>query len=182
MASMMIWRRLRGLLGNIATWAGVGAVLGLLIFVVRYDAWRLPTANADQIRRWLRLFVSWELAASLWGALGGITFSVAVWLGARTNDIHRLSSRRMAIWGAFAGATLPAGLYVVRLLKGASPYFPTLWIVASLSAIAGAGVGAIVYRLLRRALARDGSVPNPLLSEGMPNDILSPSRAHDRAL
>ena len=90
--------------------------------------------------------------------------------------------RYCAIWGAFAGATLPAGLYVVRLLKGASPYFPTLWIVASLSAIAGAGVGAIVYRLLRRALARDGSVPNPLLSEGMPNDILSPSRAHDRAL
>ena len=177
----MIWRRLRGLLGTLATWAGVGALLGLLIFAIRYDAWRLPTASAEQLRRWLRLLVSWELAASLWGALGGLTFSLAVWIGARTDDPRRLSPRRMAIWGALAGATLPAGLYIARLLQGGSAYFPTLFIVGSLGAIAGAGVGAGVSWLLRRALRREDSSADRLLSEPTPNDIIQPSRAREHA-
>ena len=175
----MIWRRLRGILGTLVTWAGVGALLGLLIFVVRYDAWRLPMASAEQVRRWLRLLVTWELAASLWGALGGLTFSLAVWIGARTNDVRHLSPRRMAIWGALAGATLPAGLYVARLLKGGSPYFPTLFIVGSLGAIAGAGAGAVAYWLLRRALRREDATPDRLLTEPVTSDFVQPSRARE---
>lgn len=178
---MMIWRRLRGLLGTVATWAAVGALVGLFIFVIRFDAWRLPTASAEQLRRWLRLFARWELAASLWGAMGGITFSLAVWLGARGDDPHRLSLRRMAVWGALAGVTLPGGLVVLRLLRGWSAYFPTLFIVGSLGAIAGAGAGAVAYWLLRRALRREDSTADHLLSEPAPNDVLRPSRVREHA-
>jgi hypothetical protein len=178
---LIIWRRLRGLVGTLPTWASVGALIGLLIFMVRYDAWRLPMASNEQLRRWLRLLVSWELAASLWGAVGGLTFSLAVWVGARTNDPRRLSWRRMAIWGALAGATLPAGLYFAHVLRGGSAYFPTLFIVGPLSAVAGAGVGSLAYRLLRRALSRDESAADRLLTEPVPNELMAPSRAHEHA-
>jgi hypothetical protein len=177
----MIWRRLRGLLGTVATWAAVGALVGLFIFVFRYDAWRLPTASAEQLRRWLRLLVSWEFVASFWGALGGITFSVAVWLGARSDDPRRLSLRRMALWGSLAGATLPAGLYVLRILRGGSAYLPTLFIVGSLGAIAGAGAGAVAYWLLRRALRREDSTADRLLTEPAPSDVVRPALVREHA-
>ncbi len=149
---MTVWRRLRGFVGTVLTWAGIGAAIGFLVFLVRYDAWRLPWATAEQLRRWLRLLAMWESAAALWGAVGGLTFSLAVWVGAKTNDPNRLTRRRMLLWGALAGAALPVGLYALHLLRGATLYSPVLFMVGGLSALAGAGVGAAIHRLLRRAV------------------------------
>ena len=154
---MTVWRRLRGFVGSVLTWAGIGAAIGFLIFLVRYDAWRLPWATAEQLRRWLRLLAMWESAAALWGAVGGLTFSLTVWVGAKTNA-NRLTLRRMLLWGALAGAALPVGLYAFRLLRGATPYSPVLFMVGGLSALAGAGVGAAIHRLFRRAV-RPSEIP-----------------------
>jgi hypothetical protein len=146
---MKTWQRIRGLLGTTITWGAVGALVGGVMFFARYQPWRV----APQFwARELQLTVMFLSGGALWGSACGFAFGAVIWATARHRTVAQLSSRQFLRWGAFAGAVFPLVLYtpivVFRGAFGAVPLFGTLTVI---SALLGAGVGRVVFSLVKRA-------------------------------
>ena len=143
---MMLYRRIRGLVGTALTWGAVGAVVGVGAFLVVCRPWRPGAINWS---RALELFRIWEGAAIMWGVACGLAFGLVILANERTRRFSQLSARRVTLWGALAGAAFPMLLSIRPILSGASvSYFG--WIVGA-SAVAGAlwarGAMAIARRV-----------------------------------
>ena len=154
---MSLARRIRGLVGTVLTWGVIGALIGIPTFVVVMQPWPL---SAVRWERFLRLFSIWETVAFAWGAAGGLAFALAFIALERSRRLSQLSLTRVAVWGALAGAALPAFL-VGRHLFGSNPaYFGAIIVAGSLG---GAIWARIALAIARRAPTEAGT---ELLSEG----------------
>ena len=143
---MSVKRRVRGLLGTALIWGGIGAVVGLPVFVAVFRPWHVDAAT---LPRALQLFAKWETASLLWGIATGLTFGLVILALERTRRRPELSTARITAWGAIAGGLFPALLSIRPLMAGASVlYFAP--IIAG-SALAGALWARASFALARRA-------------------------------
>jgi hypothetical protein len=140
---MSVSRRIRGLVGTAITWGGIGALVGVPAFVAVMRPWPL---NAIRWQRFAGLFAKWEAVAIVWGIAGGLTFALAFIALERSRRISQLSLKRVAAWGALAGAALPA-ILVWPLLGGPHPVYYGAIIVAG-------SLGGAVWARMSLVLAR----------------------------
>ena len=140
---MSLVRRLRGLVGTALTWGGIGALIGIPAFVIVMRPWPL---SAIRWERFATLFGKWEVVAFAWGAAGGLAFALAFIALERSRRLSQLSLTRVAVWGALAGAALPA-ILVGRGLAGPNPAYYGAIIVAG-------GLGGAIWARMSLALAR----------------------------
>ena len=150
---IQLWRRIRGLLGTALTWGAVGALVGALMFTVRYQPWSLPPERWERATTLLGMFLG---AGGLWGAACGLAFGVVLLVAARRQRFDQLSAGRFMLWGAVAGAAFPLVIYTPIVLTrgglGAIPLYSTL---TAISALLGAGFGRIVFAIAKRAPSAD---------------------------
>jgi hypothetical protein len=161
---MMGWlRRIRGILGIGAVWGSVGVLVGALITAVV-----AVVIGGD-------LFSMTARGAVFFGAMGGVCGSGFAGLltlleGRRTLD--ELSPARAALWGALAGAAIPAAWAVLMLRPVLEAGFPLTRLLAStlgasLSfAAVTAGLAAGTIALARRpSAALEGGHGQELLAD-----------------
>lgn len=164
---MSLARRIRGLVGTALTWGVIGALIGIPAFIVVMRPWPL---SAVRWERFIRLFSMWEVAAFAWGAAGGLAFALAFIALERSRRLSQLSLTRVAVWGALAGAVLPA-ILVGRQLVGSNPAYYGAIIAAG--ALGGAIWARIALAIARRAPAEAEA---DLLPEGASSPITTRER------
>ena len=143
------WRRIRGLLGTALTWGAVGALVGALIFTVRYQPWSTPPERWERAIRLLGMFLG---AGGLWGAACGLAFGVVLLVAARRHRFDQLSAARFMLWGAVAGAAFPLAIYTpIVLTRGGLSAIPLYSTLTLISALLGAGFGRVVFAIAKRA-------------------------------
>jgi hypothetical protein len=133
-----MFRRLRAALSLAALWAGVWLPAGIVLgFVFRWTgrSWRIP----------LWYPVVWTL---LGASCGGLFAFLLAALG-RQHTLDELPPRRLALWGAIAGAALPVGgtLLLLALIPNAS-LTPDATVVFAVMALLG---GACAWASLKIA-------------------------------
>ena len=124
-----------GIVSAVDEWGQLGAHLSL--------EWSWPPL------RFLALRVGgW----TIWGAITGAVFAIALIMRARSHDLERLSIGRVALYGALAGLALPSAILLWTALEGDfsadSLWYggPLLGFVAAF----GAGLAAGTLALARR--------------------------------
>jgi hypothetical protein len=161
---MSLKRRIRGVVGTALMWGGIGAVLGIGVFVAVFRPWR-PSVISWQ--RALTFIAQWEATSILWGVACGTSFALVMIALERRRQLRELSAGRITAWGAIGGALSPTMLSILPLRSGASPIYFGLIIGAS--AIAGALWARASFAIARRLpdpasqalLARDASILIP---------------------
>jgi hypothetical protein len=144
---MRIWQRLRGLLGTAITWGTVGATVGALMFAMRYRPWPIAAIHWG---RFLTLFGLFVAAGALWGSASGLAFGLTVWHAERRRHFGQLSTRRIMVWGAVAGAAFPVLLYTPSVLRGTFD-IPLFSILVGLSTLAGVACARATFAIAKRA-------------------------------
>ena len=152
---MRIWRRVRGILGVSVTWGVVWGVLGsalsaaLLWWTSRHDAaLEMPGVVASLPT----MFVFW----STLGAFSGAVFATLLLGFERRRSVDTLAGRRVAVWGALGGATLPL---VVIALGGLDGRLSSDWLLAPLiSGTLGAVCATASLRLARQTPGAEQSI------------------------
>ena len=121
-------RRIRSALVLAVVWAIVWLPLGVLLGVgMGWLTFPVPSFAFRYLGIWTAL-----------GAISGAAFALLMALLERNRTVEQLSSRRLATWGALAGAGVPVALTTVLIVitKGSfSPDAPGIFVVM---AIAGA--------------------------------------------
>jgi hypothetical protein len=129
-------RRLRGMFGMAAIFSILWIVVGTTIWTILAYFFPGDIAPDEGPRRFLPIF-------ALLGFLCGLGFSTIVMLTERNNSIDKLSTLRMALWGAIGSALIP-------ILMGANP---NMWLLT-------APMGAL-FASASVAIARRGQLPAP---------------------
>ncbi|MCA9764297.1 MAG: hypothetical protein KC544_14350 [Gemmatimonadetes bacterium] len=164
---MMLWQRIRGLIGTTLTWGVVGALIGALVFVVRSPPWTWGGSDLAHIARFLGMFSG---AGALWGGACGLAFGLVVLALGRRQRFDQLSSRRFVLWGAVGGAAFPLVIYApIILLRGAVEMIPLYGGLTIISAVLGAGFARLVLSAARRAPELPGdsaATGSPYVSSG----------------
>ena len=147
---MTFLRRLRGIVGTIATWGCVFAAVSLLVVGVLGLAGQLPSADFETIAVGLaRLALRWGLI----GAGIGTLFTGTIMLAERQQSLGSISSRRFGLWGFGAGAALPLAVTAASRLAGHSSINTDVRlavIFALFCGTVGASVAIASLRLARR--------------------------------
>jgi len=170
---MMLLRRIRGLVGTALMWGVVGAAVGVGAFLIRYRPW---PPSAIHWSRALVVFGMWESAAAMWGIACGLAFGLVLLASERTRHFSQLSTRRVTLWGALAGAAFPMLISIRPILSGASVMF--FGMIVGASAVAGALWARGTMAIARRV----PSEPDPLmiLEEPAPFEHGAATAARDR--
>ena len=127
-----LWRRMRAALGLGLTWGLAWGLIGGFVMEAFVD----PHG---------RIADMWPQGLAMTGFLGGVIFSIVLWMTEGRRSFHQLSLPRVGLWGAVAGTLLVgAGLAI-----GLQPSIAALVLgpVALLSA--GSATGSLA--LARRA-------------------------------
>lgn len=162
---MALWQRIRGLIGTTLTWGVVGALTGVLVFVVRYQPWSWAGVDWGKAAR---LFGAFLAMGTLWGGACGLAFGLVVLALGRRQRFDQLSAWRFVTWGAIAGAAFPAALYARILLnRGEFAVIPRFAGLVLIGTLLGAGFARLVLSAARRApLAPGEPATVPALREG----------------
>jgi hypothetical protein len=107
-----------------------------------------------------RILDMWPQTLAIPGFLGGVVFSVVLWMTEGRRRFDELSLPRFAVWGAVAGGVLGA----LALAAGAFPGVTPLWLraaaligpVAILCAGSAAGTLALAKKAVERGLLDAG--------------------------
>ena len=144
-------RRLRGILAFGLIWALIWLPSGLLLGLVMGWISRSPPRNIP-----LLYVVVWTCL----GASSGAVFATLLATMERNRTLGELSPRRLALWGAIAGAALPIGVSLLvitlvpelRLVPEAPAVFAAMAVLGSVCAWA-------TLRLAQRGSPVEGSAP-----------------------
>jgi hypothetical protein len=92
------------------------------------------------------IFLNWTLVGAISGAVFAVTLSIAE---RRKQSLEALSMRRVAVWGAVAGAGLP--LLLIPIFSTVPNVLSQVAVVVGLNGILGAGSAAASLSVARRA-------------------------------
>ena len=108
---MGILRKLRAVLVTAVVWAGSWALASQIFLIAAAIIKGVPLTF---------LFPDYFLVAVIawgsWGALSGVFFAGLLSVAESRRSIDKLSSRRIALWGAVAGGALPVITYLISQL------------------------------------------------------------------
>jgi len=127
------------------TWFLPGFALGI------YRALTLSTDVAMSAALWVRVVTTYCVLWTVWGAMSGAGFALALALVERGRSLSQLSFRRFAILGAI-GAVTPSAIFVAVAwfqMPFADLLLPITFIL-SVSAILGALCAVGTFALARR--------------------------------
>lgn len=108
-------RRLRGALGIGAVWGAAGSIVGALGAVA---------GNLFVGTPLLASMIDFGLGAGFAGFLLGTGFAGILTLVERRRTLEELSATRAGLWGAVAGAVVPAGVLILNSAMGWNPAIP----------------------------------------------------------
>ena len=148
---MRIWvRRVRGVLAFAAIWAVVWVPAGLLLDFLFAAAGHALHASLQELGVFTAL-----------GAASGAVFAALLALLERHRALEQLSSRRLAVWGALAGALLPIGgsLVALAVFRGSKLLMPDTAFLFAFVASLGAGCAWTTLALARRGPAVESIAP-----------------------
>jgi hypothetical protein len=153
------WRRARGLVGAAVTWGIVGALIGGAMFLARYQPWERDVSRWGRLLTNLAAFMG---AGALWGSVCGLAFGLVLLRAGRNRHLHQLSSARLTLMGAVAGAAFPMLLYTpIVLMRGSFGAVPFYAMLTGISAVFGAVCARAIFALARRA--PDAGAPQAIL-------------------
>lgn len=144
---MMLLRRLRGVLITALLWAVVWGFLGGLLLLVVSLSTHVHAVGLSVAQAILAVLAFF----GLWGALSGGVFAIAMSVAERQRRIEDLSMRRVALWGALGGATLPAigtVAIVITPIEGGLP--PQIAVLLAITSLLGSLCSAGTLALARR--------------------------------
>ena len=135
-------RRLRGLAGTAAVWAGAWGLVGVMPSVAVQAFWFGRHGGAPLSLAVILPMAGWGFAIwAAWGALSGLVFGMVVAIGERHRSVDGLSPRRIAGWGAIAGLTIPT-LILVYVVTHAQALSLSMGTIPLFGALLGTGCGA----------------------------------------
>jgi hypothetical protein len=162
----MSLKRLRGIVGTMATWAVAFAVAGLAGLLPLFAFRMLPSF---ELKAFLRFAIDSAVRWGLGGAAIGFIFAMTVLIGERKRTLAALSPRRFALWGFVGGATIPLGIAAIYELMGYSSPAINLRagiVFAGVCGCLGTTLAALSLRAARRPLISihlTGHVRAPLI-------------------
>jgi hypothetical protein len=148
---VLLLRRLRGILGTAVVWAIVWGALGA-VFLAAQSLWEHLEHDPYRTPSYGQLLARGFLIFSIWGAVSGAVFALALALAERKRSVSDLSMRRVATWGALGGVTLPLIGIVVMPYIGPSTWMFVAQILGA-TGLLGAGCAAGTLALVRRGEA-----------------------------
>ena len=152
---MRIWRRVRGVLGVSVTWGVAWGVLGSALTA----ALLWWSSRRDAALHLFGVVATLPPMFAFWGMLGafsGAVFATLLLGFERRRSIDTLAGRRVAVWGALGGATLPL---VVIALGGLDGRLSSDWLLAPLiSGTLGAVCATASLRLARKTPGAEQSI------------------------
>jgi len=167
------WRRVRGLLGVGVTWgiswAGIGAIVGLVAGVVSPDAGTLANAVFE-----------WAVGMGLYGFVSGVGFGEVLATVERRKALADLSLPRVATWGVLGSAAVPL---LFGLLGTFEPGTTTKDVLEAmlLTSFLGGTFAAASVAVARRAELSGPEEPELLTREPVPDAIRSRERERSAA-
>jgi hypothetical protein len=148
---MPVARRLRGVVGMAATWAVAFSLLATTMLAAALAVGALPREVFGAQLFGAPEFRAVALLGFAAGALAGTLFAALLARAERRHALSALSTRRMALWGFLAAASIP--LTLAAALGVAHWFSVGALAVGSLGFGAlGAGTGAAMARMTHRAL------------------------------
>lgn len=145
---MLLLRRARGVLVTGVLWAIVWAVFGcVLMGVLRVILGLRPVEPSftDLLAGALSFF-------GVSGAVSGAVFAISLAIAERRRRIEDLSMKRVALWGAIGGVTIPAVGTAMDILTGLarSALQPDLIVIFGIAALLGSFCSTATLALARR--------------------------------
>jgi len=142
----MFLRRVRGVFVTGLLWASVWGVLGCVLVLLQALRWagRIVEPSLAQLLLYSLTFFG------LWGAVSGAVFAVALTIAERQRRIEELSMRRVALWGAIGGVTIPALGTALSVVTEAPRLKPDLIVLFTITALLGSLCAIATLALARR--------------------------------
>jgi hypothetical protein len=147
---MLLFRRIRGVLGAAAIWGSVFAVTGMGL--ATFLRWYGVNISQD-VPSFVIAVAKDAFRFGMIGSVMGSLFALIIILAERNHSIDTLSARRIRLWGFLAGATVPIILTMILLIKIGYWLPQLIYPTGSFVAVAGtfgASIGALSLRLARR--------------------------------
>ena len=150
--------KLRGLFGVGLTWgaawAGIGAVVGFVIGIVRPDAWTVTNP-----------IVEWAIGIGLYGLVSGIGFGSLLSVGEGRRTLRDLSLARVAAWGILGSAAVPLVFGLLGTFEVGTTVADVVGAMVVTSALGGVFAPGSVA-IARRAELQAGSTDQRALESG----------------
>jgi hypothetical protein len=139
-------RRLRGMIGMGVTWAVPWGIVGGLISVVQILL--AVGTNPAPARVALQVFLTIGAFWAVWGFVWGVAFVALLSKVERNGTLETLKMRRVAAWGAIAGA-LPGLILVVAFFTARQVGSLADYAFVAATSSLGAAFAAISLKLAR---------------------------------